>query len=155
MIEVILVWSSSLPYFLQFKSEFCNKEFVVCATVSSWSCFCWLYRASPFSAGKNIITLFSVLTIWWCHSIFSIDHLVMSMGTVFSCVVGRGCLLWSVCSLGKTLLTFALLRLMLDIDFLGKYLLITWKKFYFHLLSIFIKNNCWILCNAFSVSMRW
>ena len=26
----------------------------------------------------------------------------MSMGRVFSCVVGRGCLLWPVCSLGKT-----------------------------------------------------
>ena len=33
----------------------------------------------------------------------------MSMCRVFSCVVGRGCLLWSVCSLGKTLLAcFAL-----------------------------------------------
>ena len=28
----------------------------------------------------------------------------MSTCRVFSCVVGRGCLLWSVCSLGKTLL---------------------------------------------------
>ena len=34
----------------------------------------------------------------------------MSMCRVFSCVVGRGCLLWSVCSLGKTLLAFALLH---------------------------------------------
>ena len=34
----------------------------------------------------------------------------MSMCRVFSCVVGRGCLLWPVCSLGKTLLTFALLH---------------------------------------------
>ena len=32
----------------------------------------------------------------------------MSMCRVFSCVVGRGCLLWPVCSLGKTLLAFAL-----------------------------------------------
>ena len=31
----------------------------------------------------------------------------MSMCRVFSCVVGRGCLLWPVCSLGKTLLAFA------------------------------------------------
>ena len=36
------------------------------------------------------------------QSDFSIDHLVMSMCRVFSCVVGRGCLLWPVCSLGKT-----------------------------------------------------
>ena len=35
------------------------------ATVSSWSCFCWLYRASPSLAAKNIINLISVSTIWW------------------------------------------------------------------------------------------
>ena len=32
----------------------------------------------------------------------------MSLCRVFSCVVGRGCLLWPMCSLGKTLLAFAL-----------------------------------------------
>ena len=34
----------------------------------------------------------------------------MSMCRVFSCVVGRGCLLWPVQSLGKTLLAFGLLH---------------------------------------------
>ena len=34
----------------------------------------------------------------------------MSMCRVFSCVVGRGCLLWLVCSFGKTILGFALLH---------------------------------------------
>ena len=34
-------WSSGFPYFLQFKSEFGNKEFLIWATVSSQSCFCW------------------------------------------------------------------------------------------------------------------
>ena len=43
--------------FFQFKSEFCNKEFMIWATVSSQSCFCWLYRASPSSAAKNKINL--------------------------------------------------------------------------------------------------
>ena len=33
---------------------------MIWATVSSRSCFCWLYRASPFSAAKNIINLVSV-----------------------------------------------------------------------------------------------
>ena len=42
---------------------------MVWATVSSWSCFCWLYRASPSLAAKNIINLISVLTIWWCPCI--------------------------------------------------------------------------------------
>ena len=32
---------------------------MVWATVSSWSCFCWLYRASPSLAAKNIINLIS------------------------------------------------------------------------------------------------
>ena len=34
----------------------------------------------------------------------------MSMCRVFSCVVGRGCFLWPVHTLGKTLLVFALLH---------------------------------------------
>ena len=59
-------WSSGFPYFLQFKSKFGNKEFMIWATVSSWSCFCWLYRASPSLAAKNTINLILVLTIWWC-----------------------------------------------------------------------------------------
>ena len=36
------------------------------ATVSSQSCFCWLYTASPSLAAKNITNLISVSTIWWC-----------------------------------------------------------------------------------------
>ena len=40
------------------------------ATVSSGSCFCWLYRASPSSAAKNIINLILVL-IWWCPCVES------------------------------------------------------------------------------------
>ena len=38
----------------------------------------------------------------------------MSMCRVFSCVVGRGCLLWLVCSLGKALLAFDLLCFVLQ-----------------------------------------
>ena len=75
---------------------------MIWATVSSWSCFCWLYRASPSLAAKNIINLILVLTLWWCPC------------RVFSCVVGRGCLLWPVHSLGKTLLAFVLLHFVLQ-----------------------------------------
>ena len=49
-----------------FKSEFGIKEFMIWATVSSQSCFCWLYRPSPSLVAKNIMNLISVLTIWWC-----------------------------------------------------------------------------------------
>ena len=63
---VIPEWLSGFPYFLQFKPEIGNKEFMIWATVSSQSCFCWLYRASPSSAAKNIISQILVLSIWWC-----------------------------------------------------------------------------------------
>ena len=63
----LVEWSSGFPYFLQFNSEFCNNKF----TVSSWSCFRWLYRASSSLATKNIINLISVLTIWWCPCVES------------------------------------------------------------------------------------
>ena len=70
MTYVIPKWPSAFPYFLQFKSEFCNKQHIIWATVNSWSCFCWLYRASP-SLAANIINLISVLTIWWCPCVES------------------------------------------------------------------------------------
>ena len=57
--------ASGFPYCLQFKPEFCNKELMIWAIVSSRSCFCWLYRASLSLAAKNIINLILVLTIWW------------------------------------------------------------------------------------------
>ena len=44
---------------------------MIWATVSSQSCFCWLYRASPSLAAKNIINLISLLTIWWCPCVES------------------------------------------------------------------------------------
>ena len=45
---------------------------------------------------------------------FSIDYLVMSICRAVFCVVGRGCLLWPVCSLGKTQWAFALLHFVLQ-----------------------------------------
>ena len=41
-------------------------EFMIWATVSSWSCLCWLYRVSLSLAEKNIINLILVLTTWGC-----------------------------------------------------------------------------------------
>ena len=38
---------------------------MIWAAVSSQSCFCWLCRASPSLAAKNIISLVSVSTLWW------------------------------------------------------------------------------------------
>ena len=42
-----LIPKSGFSYSIQFKSEFGNKEFMILATVSSRSCFCWLCRAFP------------------------------------------------------------------------------------------------------------
>ena len=73
---------------------------MIWAVVSSQSCFCWLYGASTSLAAKNITDLILWLTIWWCqiHQKYKGPHVV------FSCVVGRRCLLWPVHSLRKTLL---------------------------------------------------
>ena len=62
---------SGFPYFLQFKPEFCNKEFMIWATISPRSYFCWLHRASPSLAAKNIICLILILAIWWCPHVES------------------------------------------------------------------------------------
>ena len=99
-----------MSYLFYTQSEFGNKEFMICAPVSSQSCFCWLYRASPSLAAKNI----SSPSLAANQPDFSIDHLVMSMCRVFSRVVGRGCLLWPMCSLGKTLLAFVLVHFVLQ-----------------------------------------
>ena len=65
--------------------------------VSSWSCLCTCSAAKKYN-----------------QSDFSIDHLLMFMCRVISSVVGRGCLLWSVHSLSKTLSVFALLHFVLQ-----------------------------------------
>ena len=55
--ELILELPSDFPYFLQFKSDFCNNEFMISSTVSSHSYFWWFYGDSPSLAAKNIICL--------------------------------------------------------------------------------------------------
>ena len=103
------------------------------AVVSSWSCFCWLYRASPSLAENNIINLILLFTIWWCPYIY--------IYIAISCVVERGCLLRSVHSLDKTLFAFALLHfvfqgqicllLQVSLDFLLLHSSTLWWKGYF------------------------
>ena len=70
----------------------------------------------------------------------------MSMCRVFSCVVERGCLLWPVRSLGKTLLPFALLHSVLQgqiclllqvfLDFLLLHYSTLWKRHIFWVLVL-------------------
>ena len=70
----------------------------------------------------------------------------MSMCRVFSCVAGRGCLLWPVHFLGKTLLVFALLHsvlqgqicllLQVSLDFLLLHSSPLWWKGHLYLMFI-------------------
>ena len=52
------------------------------------SCFCWLYRASPSSAAKNIINVILVLTIWWCPCVES-SLVLLEEGVCYD-----QCILW-------------------------------------------------------------
>ena len=65
---------------------------MIWATVSSRSCFCWLYRASPSLAAKNIMNLISVLTIWWCPCVES------SLVLLEECVCCDQCVLSTILS---------------------------------------------------------
>ena len=80
------------------------------AIKSSWS--------EPQSAPSLVFVDFISFSIFGCkeynQSDFGVDYLVMSMCRVFSCVVGRGCLLWPVHSLGKTLFALAFLHFLLQ-----------------------------------------
>ena len=79
----------------------------------------------------------------------------MSICRIFSCVVGRGCLLWPVLSLSRTLLAFALLHSVLQgqicllLQIVASYFCIlvsyTWKAIFFgwdgRRSKIIIKSN--------------
>ena len=60
---------------------------MIWTTVSSWSSFCWLYRASPAFAAKNIINLIWVLTIWWCPHVNSALVLLQEGGCYDQCIL--------------------------------------------------------------------
>ena len=73
--------------------------------------------ATVISGSYFLVTDFSFSIFGYkeCNqSEFGIDHLVMSMCKVVSCVVEKGGSLWLVDSLGRILLTFALLHFVLQ-----------------------------------------
>ena len=84
----------------------------------------------------------------------------MSMCRVLSCVVGRGCLLWSISSLGKSLLAFALFHLYSKVklvcyfryllDFLRLHSsLLWWKQHHVHLLASWL--TVWMVVGVWSL----
>ena len=52
------------PYFLQFKPEFCNKELLIWATISSQSCSCWLDRASMVAQTVKNLPAMQETQVW-------------------------------------------------------------------------------------------
>ena len=70
----------------------------------------------PDCASGNMHNIFKLFHRAKEHSKsdFGINRLVMSMCRDISCVLGRWCLLWPVCSLGKNLLSFAMLHFVLQ-----------------------------------------
>ena len=80
-----ILYHWAFPIFFQFKPEFCTKELMIWAIINSRFCFCWLYRASPSLAAKNIMNLILVLPIWWCPCVeTSLGLLGQAMTSMFS-----------------------------------------------------------------------
>ena len=123
-------WPSGFLFFLQTNPEFCYRKVIIWSTISSRSYFYWLYRASLSLAAKK-----------YNQSDFGIDHPVMSMCKVVSWVVGKGFLLWVMCSLEKTLLANALVHSVLQ----GQACLLFWVSFDFlilHSYHLWWKRHC-------------
>ena len=93
-ISVIPEWSSCFTYFSL------SLNFTI---RSSWS----EPQSAPSLVFADCIELLHLWSKEYNPSTFGMDHLVMPTCRVVSCVVGRGCLLWPVHGLGKTLLAFA------------------------------------------------
>ena len=74
-----------------------------------WSLVPLPFLNPAWTSGSSVCILLKVglenlehyfASMW--HDVFSIDYLLTSMCRDISCDVGKGCLLWPVCSLGKT-----------------------------------------------------
>ena len=77
---------------------------------SRFFCFCFCFFCL-FVCFLLTIYIFSIFDYKDYNQFdFSVDHLVIFLCTVITCVVGKGCLQWPMCSLDKILLTFALLH---------------------------------------------
>ena len=69
---------------------------MIWATVSSWSCFCWLCRASPSLAVKNIINLNLLWATWWCPCVESSPVLLEESVCYDRCILLANLLVFSL-----------------------------------------------------------
>ena len=108
-------------------------------------------QSAPSLVFADCIELFHFWLQRYNQPDFGINHLVMSMCKVVPCVVEKGFLPWPVCSLGKTLLAFALLHFVLQgqtclllqvsLDFLllhSNPLLWIWHPFWHYFVEVFL-----------------
>ena len=103
------------------------------------------------------LVLLTVYCFFGCkeynQSDFSVDHLVMSMCRVFSCVVGRGCLLRPVQFLGNTLLAFALLHFVLQAQ-TSLLLQVSFDFLLLHSSSLWCKGHLFVVCSRRSLGLH-
>ena len=71
---------------------------MIWATVSSWSCFYWLYRASSFLAAKNIISLID----WYIYLISDIINHHCSTAQLPLCLIFSVVIWWLSCRLERS-----------------------------------------------------
>ena len=104
--------------------------------IRSW----WYAPQSALGLVLLAVYSFSIFGYKECNQFdFDIDHLVMSMCKVISCVVEKGYLIWPVHSLGRIQLTFVPLHFILQ----GQTFLLFWVSLDFLLLHS--NSQCWIL----------
>ena len=112
---------------------------MIWATVSSRSCFCWLYRASPSLAAKDIINLISVLTIWWCPCV---ESSLVFWKRVFAMISALILLKCSIFKISQNLLFLVRIKSF----FLYKHKLDWWKLSAFRILkNVDFDNFCLFL----------
>ena len=106
-------WSEFWPFYSLIRIVHCSELQVwlsAATLITGGSLWLLCYSRDGFGkewGDKNSDFQFRTLS---SMSDFGVDHLVMSMCRVFSCVVGGRCLLRPVHFLGKTLLVFILLH---------------------------------------------
>ena len=160
--DLIWVIAECFPCFLQFKSKFFNKEFMIWATVRSQSCFCWLYRGSPSLTAKDIISLISVLTIWWCPYVKS-SLVLLEEGVYYDqCVfLANLCLSFPCFILYSKAKICPLLQVSLDFYFCNHSLMMKRTSFFLVLVQIVLLvyiepfNICFFSISVWGLGLFW
>ena len=108
--------TSNLPWFMdltfQVPMQYCSLQHLVSITshIHSWVLFLLWLHPFIFSGVISLLISSSILGTYWSGEFLFQYPIILPLCRVFSCVVGKGCFLWPMHFLGKTLLIFALLH---------------------------------------------